>query len=168
LNGRDRYLLLETTPIYNNKRELVAAIECLQDITEKAQMTEALKESEDKFKCIAEQSLIGIFLQQGGFFEYVNPKFAEIFGYTVEEYLDKMPFQQLIYPEDIALVEEQVRMRLTGENLIGHCQFRGLTKNNTIIYLELYGSSIAFNKKPASIGTILDITERKRDEKEKK
>jgi len=38
LNGRDRYLLIETTPIYNNKRELVAAIECLQDITEKAQM----------------------------------------------------------------------------------------------------------------------------------
>ncbi|HEX9022387.1 MAG TPA: cache domain-containing protein, partial [Geobacteraceae bacterium] len=43
LNGRDRYLLIETTPIYNKKRELVAAIECLQDITEKALMTEALK-----------------------------------------------------------------------------------------------------------------------------
>jgi len=55
LNGRDRYILIETTPIYNNKRELVAAIECLQDITEKAQMTEALKESEEKFKRIAEQ-----------------------------------------------------------------------------------------------------------------
>ena len=55
LNGHDRYLLIETTPIYNNKRELVAAIECLQDITEKAQMTEALKESEEKFKRIAEQ-----------------------------------------------------------------------------------------------------------------
>ena len=36
LNGHDRYLLIETTPLYNNKRELVAAIECLQDITEKA------------------------------------------------------------------------------------------------------------------------------------
>jgi hypothetical protein len=55
LNGRDRYLLIETTPIYNNRRELVAAIECLQDITEKEQMTEALRESEYKFKCIAEQ-----------------------------------------------------------------------------------------------------------------
>jgi len=61
LNGHDRYLLIETTPIYNNKRELVAAIECLQDITEKAQMTEALKESEYKFKCIAEQ--IGTILE---------------------------------------------------------------------------------------------------------
>jgi PAS domain S-box-containing protein len=37
LNGHDRYLLIETTPIYNNKRELLAAIECLQDITEKAE-----------------------------------------------------------------------------------------------------------------------------------
>ncbi len=55
LNGRDRYILIETTPIYNKKRELVAAIECLQDITEKAQMTEALKESENKFRCMAEE-----------------------------------------------------------------------------------------------------------------
>jgi len=63
LNGRDRYVLIETTPIYNNKRELVAAIECLQDITEKAQMTEALKESEAKFKAIAEH--IGTIMQEG-------------------------------------------------------------------------------------------------------
>ena len=62
LNGRDRYLLIETTPIYNNKRELVAAIECLQDITEKAQMMEALKESEDKFRSIAEQ--VNVLLSQ--------------------------------------------------------------------------------------------------------
>jgi len=62
LNGHDRYLLIETTPIYNNKRELVAAIECLQDITEKAQMTEALKESEAKFKAIAEH--IGAIMQE--------------------------------------------------------------------------------------------------------
>lgn len=54
LNGRDRYILIETTPIYN-KRELVAAIECIQDITEQVKVTEALKESEDKFKSIAEQ-----------------------------------------------------------------------------------------------------------------
>jgi PAS domain S-box-containing protein len=62
LNGHDRYLLIETTPLYNNKRELVAAIECLQDITEKAQMTEALKESEAKFKAIAEH--IGAIMQE--------------------------------------------------------------------------------------------------------
>jgi PAS domain S-box-containing protein len=62
LNGRDRYILIETTPLYNKKRELVAAIECLQDITEKAQMTEALKESEAKFKAIAEH--IGTIMQE--------------------------------------------------------------------------------------------------------
>jgi PAS domain S-box-containing protein len=60
LNGRDRYLLIETTPIYN-KRELVAAIECLQDITEQVRITEALRESEDKFRSIAEQ--IGTILE---------------------------------------------------------------------------------------------------------
>jgi PAS domain S-box-containing protein len=62
LNGRDRYLLIETTPIHNNKRELVAAIECLQDITERVEMMEALKESEEKFKSIAEQ--VNVMLSQ--------------------------------------------------------------------------------------------------------
>ncbi|MBU1696212.1 MAG: PAS domain S-box protein, partial [Proteobacteria bacterium] len=52
-----------------------------------------LKESEEIFRSFSEQSLVGNYLIQDGIFVYVNPKFADIFGYTVEECLNNMHFR---------------------------------------------------------------------------
>jgi diguanylate cyclase (GGDEF)-like protein/PAS domain S-box-containing protein len=123
-----------------------------------------LRESEDKFRNFAEQSLVGINLIQDGVFKYVNPKFAEIFGYTVEQYLNNMKFVELVYPEDLAVVEENVRRRLSGETTLVQYVFRGVKKTGEIIHLEIFGSSCLFNGKPAVTATILDITERKKAE----
>ena len=56
----------------------------------------------------------------------MNPKFAEIFGYTVEQCLNDMPFHDLVHPDDIATVEEQIRKRLSGETKFVHYTFRGI------------------------------------------
>jgi PAS domain S-box-containing protein len=172
--GVERYIFFNAAPIRNVSGEIIAVIETLEDLTEMKlaeikliETEEALKESESTFKIIAEQALIGIFMHEDGRLKYVNPKFGEIFGYSVAECIDTMIFQKFIYPEDIPLVEDQVKRRLSGDNPTSHYQFRGLTKNKEIIYLELYGSATLYNKKPVSIGTILDITDRKKAEDEK-
>jgi diguanylate cyclase (GGDEF)-like protein/PAS domain S-box-containing protein len=123
-----------------------------------------LRESEDKFRNFAEQSLVGINLIQDGVFKYVNPKFADIFGYTVAECLNNMSFLETVHPDDIPLVEEHVRKRLSGEEQRVRYEFRGIRKTGEIIYIEIFGSSCLFNGSPASMATILDITERKEAE----
>ncbi len=125
-----------------------------------------LKESENKFRNFAEQSLVGINLIQDGVFKYVNPKFAEMFGYTVEECLNSMSFREFVYPEDLPIVEEHIRRRLSEEAKSVKYDFRGIKKSGEIIHVEIFGSSILFNGKPASTATLLDITERKRMENE--
>jgi two-component system cell cycle sensor histidine kinase/response regulator CckA len=141
--------------------------ELSRKIAEHKLAKEALKESENKFKNIAEQALVGIFMQQDGFFEYVNPKFAEIFGYTVEECVGRLAFQKLVHPDDLPLVEDEVKKRLSGQDPVGHYQFRGVTKKNELVNIELYGTTTFYNNKSASVGTLLDITERKRAEEER-
>ncbi len=123
-----------------------------------------LRESEDKFRNFAEQSLVGINLIQDGVFKYVNPKFADIFGYTVEECLNNMKAVELVYPDDLAIVEEHIRRRLSGEATQVQYEFRGIRKTGEIIHVEIFGSSSLFNGKPAVTATMLDITERKKAE----
>jgi len=127
-----------------------------------------LRESENKFRNFADQSFVGINLIQNGVFIYVNPKFADIFGYTIEECLNNMKFIELVYPDDLPVVEDKIRMRLSGEAKQVQYEFRGIRKTGEIIHLEIYGSSVLFNGKTASTATVLDITERKKAEELRK
>ena len=51
------------------------------DLTERKKTEQALRESEKKFRELAEKSVVGIYLMQNGVFKYVNSRFAEILGY---------------------------------------------------------------------------------------
>ena len=131
------------------------------DITERKLAEEALRESEDKFRSFAEQSLVSIYLISGDVFKYVNPKFAEIFGYSVDECLDNMHFPQLVHPEDLVAVQKQVSRRLSGESKAVRYSFRGIKKSGETIHVEIYGSSMVLKGKTVATGTMLDITESK-------
>jgi PAS domain S-box-containing protein len=137
-------------------------ISTVWDITERKQSEAALQESEEKFRSFSEQSLVGIYLIQDGVFKYVNPKFADIFGYTVDECLKNMHFRKLVHPDDLALVERQVQSRVVGKIPSVQYGFRGIKKNGEVIHVEIYGSSILYRGRTAVTGTMLDVTDRNR------
>jgi len=151
-------------PIKDEKGDVQKLLCIVEDITEQEEMKEKLKESEAQFRDLTENSLVGVYLFQEGKFKYVNPKLAEFFGYKVEELINKKGPQDLTYPEDWPIVEENIRKRMTGEVKAVHYEFRGITKKKEIIYLEVYGSKTTFKGKPAVIGTLIDITKRKKTE----
>lgn len=132
--------------------------------TEHKQVEEVLRESENKFRSLAEKSLVGIYLIQDGIFKYVNPKLAEIFGYRVEELIGKRGPRDLTLQEDWPVVEKALRRRISGKVKSIHYDFRGITKNKEIIHVEVYGSRTIYQGRPAVIGTLSDITERRRME----
>ena len=126
---------------------------------------ETLHGSENIFKDLAEKSLAGIYIIQDGVFKYYcNPAFVEMFGYSVEDMLEKMGPKDVVLPEDWPLVEENIRKRVAGEADSIHYEFRGVTRTNKIINLEVYGSRTIYQGRPAVIGTMLNITKRKHAE----
>jgi len=133
----------------------------IRDITEHKRIDEVLKESEELFRTLAEHSLVGIYLIQDGVFKYVNPRMAEIFGYKVEELIDKKGPMDLVYHEDWPVVEENLKKRIKGEVTAICYDFRGIKKDGEIFYVEVYGARVRYRGKPAVIGTLLDITDRK-------
>lgn len=125
---------------------------------------EALLESEDKFRDLAEKSLAGIYLIQDGVFRYGNPRFAEIFGYSIEELIGRMGPQDVVAPSDWPVVRDNIEKRVSGKISSIHYEFKGETKRGDIIHIECYGSRTTYKGRPAVIGTLLDITERERAE----
>ncbi|HEY9509987.1 MAG TPA: PAS domain S-box protein [Verrucomicrobiae bacterium] len=125
------------------------------------QQTAILQQSEMKFRSLVEKSLVGVYIIQNGRFVYVNPRKADIFGYTPEEMQALDSVDRIIHPEDVPLVRGHLRSRLSGEIKTAHYHFRGRRKDGSIVYVEVLGSVTEYNGKPAVLGTSLDITARK-------
>lgn len=132
--------------------------------TTPGQAEAALQESEEKFRNLAERSLVGIYLIQDGMFAYVNPRMAEIFGYAVDDLIGARGPRDLTAPEDWPLVEENFRKRLGGEEKSIKYEFRGRTKKNEVIFLEVYGTAMRYQGRPAVIGSLLDVSDRVKNE----
>ncbi len=123
-----------------------------------SQIEEQLRESEERFRLLAESSLAGIYLIQKGRFSYVNEAFAKMFGYRVHEIVDRLDITALVAPEDRPLVTESMRRRETGEEQSARYPFRALRKNGSMFHVEVHGRAIIYKGHVGVIGTLIDIT----------
>ncbi len=121
---------------------------------------QALDESEIKFRLLAEASMVGVYMIQGGRLVYANPYMATAFGYSIEQLLGGTRVVDLVAPEDREMVADILRRRASGEiESLGY-EFTGLHANGERVRVEVFGSTAEFNGQPCVIGTIIDITER--------
>lgn len=132
------------------------------DITERVKTEQALKESEQHFRALTEGSLTGVYIIQDGILRYANPGLAEIFGYEQDEFVDNFEVMELVHPDDHELVAENLRRRIEGETEKIRYEFRGLCRDGSTVHCEVLGRRADYEGRPAVIGTLLDITERKR------
>ncbi|WP_412477891.1 CHASE domain-containing protein [Azonexus sp. IMCC34839] len=154
-------------PLFTPQGERLALVTVGRDISARVEAENALREAEKRFRALVEQSLVGVYIIQDSYFRYVNPYFAKVFGYqTADEIVDRIPVMELVIPEDRPLVSENVRRRLRGEISSIHYETRGPRRDGSLVDFEVFGSTIEYDGKPAVIGVLLDITERKQAETE--
>lgn len=163
-SGETRVILWNTKEI-TGRDGTVLAIASGIDITRQKKAEEDLAGAEEMFRNPVELSPVGIYLIQDNSFVYANPRLAEIFGYSREEFL-ACTFGQLVCPEDLSDLERVIEARLNAEYLPGPVGFCGIKRDGSIISLEEYGSSMLYRGRPAVYGTITDITGRKRMEQQ--
>ena len=106
-------VLLSSTPIDPNDLSLGVTFTVL-DITDRKQSEEALRESEEKYRLLVENANDAIFIIQDGIVKFPNSKTEVVTGYSEEE-LSKIPFINLIHPEDRDMVLARRKKRLMGE-----------------------------------------------------
>ncbi|OPY28671.1 MAG: putative diguanylate cyclase [Methanocella sp. PtaU1.Bin125] len=127
------------------------------------QALKALRESEEKFRVLAELSLAMIWLYQDEDFVYVNRAAEQMTGYAVDELL-KMKFWEVVHPDDRDLVRSRGLARQRGERVPELYEVKLLTKGGETKWVELAAGRIEYRGRPAGIATFFDVTERKRTE----
>ena len=117
--------------------------------------------SDEIFRVLLETTPVGIFLQCGGRFMYVNPTFASILE-TFPGNLIGSSIYNFVHPDDREKVEKVVRKREKGEKSTEKYVIRVKTERNNIKWVEITSETIVFKGKNCGIGSVVDITERKR------
>lgn len=166
-DGEKRLLAWRCRVLKDKDGNVTGALSSAHDITERKQTEEALKQSEEKYRQLTEKSVFGVFIIQDDKMVYVNPSFTKMFGFTRREIVGTINPRTLIHPEDVSAVTENIRKRLAGQNQTGNNEYRGIKKDGSIIYMEVHGMRIEYQGKPSVMGTMVDITERKRSEQQR-
>ena len=139
----------------------------IRDITERRHTEEALRESEEKFRVLAQASPTAVMLYQDDRWIYVNRSAQTICGYSEKELL-AMNFWDFAHPDYQAIIRSEGRKRQTGEKTTNRHEFKIVAKDGTEKWVDLSGASTTFRGRRAGIVSVLDITDRKLAEKERR
>ena len=163
LPGGRRWVEALPSGVYAANGTLIGIRGVSRDITERMVVDTALRESEAKFRMVAEAMAIPVFLVRGTQIIFVNAASVRMLGYTAEEQL-AMPFWEIVHPEDRALVMHRAAARQQGERMPSGREYRVLTKSGELRWVEFDAVLIDYEGAPAILGNAIDVTERKQAE----
>jgi PAS domain S-box-containing protein len=121
---------------------------------------EAQRQSEARFKALAEVSTALIVIYQGERFTYVNTASKQITGYTEDELLN-MKFWELVHPDYREMVHQRGLARQRNEDVPARYDFKIITKDGKERWLDFAASAIQYEGIPAGLGIAFDVTDRK-------
>lgn len=156
---------VETLPsgVYGPDGTLIGIRGISRDITERMVIDTQLRESEAKFRMVAEAIAIPVFLVRGTQLLYVNAASVRMLGYSEEEQL-AMPFWRIVHPEDRPRVVARADARQRGEQIPPAQEYRVVTKTGEVRWVAFDAVMIDYQGEAAILGNAVDITERKHAE----
>jgi PAS domain S-box-containing protein len=135
-----------------------------RDTTRRKQAALALRESEEKYRRLVEDSLDGIVIARGLEVMFANRAVLEVLGLQSEEEIIGRPFTDFVSPDYRELMVERGLARERVGSFPARYEFKGLRADGTEVDAEISAASIVYEGEVARQGIIRDITERKRIE----
>ncbi|MGA2678141.1 MAG: PAS domain S-box protein [Sedimentisphaerales bacterium] len=165
-NGTVFYANINTAGVVIDNTSCLVGL--FTNITERKHAEDALRQSEEKFRGLAERSSDMVFMTDArGFITYLSPASERIFGYKPQEMVGKN-FTNFLVKSEIPKAANRFTEKLKGKKL-GVLYLEAKKKNGSRVFIELNSSLIIHDGKTAGTqGIIKDITERRKTEEQLK
>ena len=166
-NGARRNVLVSPTTLRDSRGKIIGAINCFYDITERHRTEKALQQSEERYRAIVSQSVVGMARADlEGRFVFVNQTFCEMLGYNEAELIGKT-VRAVTHPKDR---EQNMKLfrRLSVEGKPYELEKRFLRKDGSILWTSVSASPVpdGTGKTQSIVAVIIDISDRKRAQAE--
>ena len=159
-DGEHRTMLFSSVPRFAVDGSYEGILSVIIDITDRKQAEEALRESEEKFRTLAEQSPNMIFINKMGKVVYANPLCEEIMGYSREEfYSPDFEFINLVAPDSRELIRMNYEKHKEGKDIPPY-EYAIITKGGERIEAIVTTKLIHYGDTHAILGIVTDVTDR--------
>jgi PAS domain S-box-containing protein len=158
-SGEVRYVHEKCQHVKDESGKILRSLGMVHDITERKKAEQELKESEERFRAIADASPVPIAVSRvsGGQILYTNRAYNEAFGFAEGELIGRKAPDLYADPGD-----RNILIRILDEQgFLANCEVRVKQADGTPFWVSTSMSKIQFGGEPAILAASIDITERK-------
>lgn len=153
-------------PVLNEKNKVAMIAVFVKDITERRQAGERLKESEERFRSLVEESPLAINIARNGVIIFSNTTSIKMFGYKKQSEIVGRPVLDIFAPQCRDDVRDKTIRRESGEDVAGSYEATGLKKNGMEFPMQVTVKLLNLAEGIADIAFYEDLTLRKLIEEE--
>lgn len=165
-NGQETWVRISGSPVFNEEGVAIGSLGVFENIQERKLIVAQLLQQQQLFQTLAQVSPVGIFRTRAdGYTTYVNPKWSELSGMSYDSALGD-GWLSAVHPDDAQKMNKKWVADLKLRTVSGS-EYRFLRPDGSIIWVlgnavpEWNGNEII-----GYVGTITDVTERKKFEEE--
>jgi len=169
IKGKAALVEIVATPIKDSNGDVVQIVEVCRDITKRSEMESALRQSEERYRTLFEQSSDTILILEGegphsGRILSVNKAACTMYGYTKKEIL-KLNISNLDAPEDSKKTPKHIKQVIKEEAL--RFELSHKKKDGTLFPVEVSASLLNMGGRKFVLAIYRDTTKRKKAEQER-